>query len=274
MARSKSPARQAKGQPAADIFEWPSSDLLSVGFCAYIGASWRYQPSRCAATTAFDGSDHAAAALAALLTAFGGGTLYYVLLTVLGRVARPGGAWAWGAFAWQQPPCLAAAAAGLALAVPLGHPLDARSVDARLFKLVDCANMGILVVWAKSKLQREGRRLPAPLRAPAVFLYCAGGGTLRNVLWDRGSPPPSNFKPNVLLPMAIGAALFAPLLRRQPARSALPGVALVTAVFALLHDLRAWGDDVALPGTGSSLRPLEAALVLPVVLYSDPFAGF
>eukprot|EP01052_Picozoa_sp_SAG31_P032915 SAG31_NODE_3659_length_4015_cov_16.988764_6_plen_156_part_00 len=114
------------------------------------------------------------------MTAFGGGSIY-VLIRVFSSKRSDGlGA---ASFAWYQHSCQLAAAVGWLLSVPIGHPADTHSIPNSLFQMLDCVNNGILVAWAVSKISVDGcGGIPKLLWFPAIFCYCAGGGTVRDLL--------------------------------------------------------------------------------------------
>ena len=130
-----------------------------------------------------------------MVTAFGGGTIYVIVhaLSTEFNTTKPEllSAVSWGKLAWHNPSCVAAAVVGWLVALPLGaHPLDAEHIgspalsyhNVPLFTVLDCLNNGILVAWAVSKLSVD-KKIPRPLWFPAVFSYCAGGGTIRDLIF-------------------------------------------------------------------------------------------
>lgn len=253
--------------------------------CAYIGGWYVYTNEH----ELPGATQHAVALLGALITAFGGGTVYHVAMSVADSV-DPAVAFAWGRFAWQQQPCLLAAAAGYALSVPLGlHPYDAVSIDAQLFGAMDAINWGILVGWATSKLFVASQAAACPpwrlalVAFPAGYAYCAAGGATRNLLFTAyftpSVPLPPNLSPVVGLPMAGGFAVYALLLRLSESLDLaiagiqlemLLGLPLVAYLFYLAENanLGGWDADVALAGvevgpvglSGGSYRAIELLL--------------
>ena len=91
-----------------------------------------------------------------MVTAFGGGTIYYVLLCLTQLWNDPlhfdlRAAFAWGKLAWQQPLCVTAAVAGFLLAAR--SYTDSNSQDSQdwfglsdkqFFSVADSVNMGEL----------------------------------------------------------------------------------------------------------------------------------
>jgi hypothetical protein len=210
------------------ILGLPSTDLLSLAICAFIGG--RYVYTNDAADGPSGLTQHATAIAAAWLTAFGGGLICHTMLTLATMSQAPDpssylrGAFASGTLGFQQTPARLAALVGFAASVPIGHPYDATSIDADLFNAMDCLNWAILVGWAASKLAVLSKDVPCPsplvlllIGFPAGYAYCSAGGIVRNLLFTAAFTPsitlPANLQPGVAVPMAFGFAAYAVIMQ-------------------------------------------------------------
>ena len=261
--RSPSPGPQAGSSGTAHLYvtstefssvssdEWkpsilgfPSTDLLSVAICAFIGGWFVYTHANKPTGPAV----HAAAAASAWLTSFGGGLACHTMLTLatMGATNDPNSylrkAFASGTLGFQQTPAIVAALVGFAASMPTGHPYDASNIDAGLFKAMDCLNWAILVGWAVSKLAVLAKDVPSPpplvllaIAFPAGYAYCAAGGITRNLLFTAIFAPsvglPPNLQPAVALPMAFGFAAYAVIL--QLAQTVLPPIPSIDALLGM-----------------------------------------
>jgi hypothetical protein len=238
MPRAKSPGRQPATRRAPPaILSLPSTDLLSIAICAYLGAASVYR--RAAQQPQPQPQQylhHLEAAIAAALTAFGGGHTYYTLAAWRDH-RRPWDLqhWAWGRLAWQQRDCVAAALVGFAIALPLGHPVDCLHVGVTAPALelaADCLNWGILAGWAVSKLAREVGPTPISWRqglgcVPFAWAYTAAGGSTRDLI----------FRPDVRAMEAL------PCVRSASYRQL--AAAATAAARLLLRLLRRWKESGA-----------------------------
>ena len=243
------------------ILAWPTTDLVSLVICGYIGGWYVFTAAGNEGLSADPFTLYAAAAAGAWLTAFGGGLLCLTMLTL----ATPGGEIpALDTLSCTQKINLVAALVGFAASVPTGaHPFDCFSMDKDLFNYMECLNWAILVGWAVSKLAAlsSAPLKPAPttlllVAFPAGYAYCSAGGITRNLLYTAALtssvPLPTNLMPGVAIPMAFGLAAYAAIMQITasvlPIRSVGPlpldmllGVPAVAYIF-YLASLAGMGD--------------------------------
>jgi hypothetical protein len=234
----------ASGEWKPSILGFPSTDLLSVAICAFIGGWYVYTHDAKPTGPAV----HGAAAVSVWLTSFGGGLACHTMLTLatMGATNDPNAyrrkAFASGTLGFQQTPAIVAALVGWAASAPTGHPYDANNIDPSLFNAMDCLNWAILVGWAVSKLAVLAKDVPSPsplvllgIAFPAGFAYCAAGGITRNLLFTAiftsSVDLPPNLQPGVALPMAFGFAAYAVIL--QLAQNVLPPIPSIDALLGI-----------------------------------------
>lgn len=191
---------------------------------------------------------HPTAFVSAWLTAFGGGLVCHIILTLatMSSTTHPSAylrqALTSGTMGFQQTPALIAAFLGFAISVPIGHPYDASNIDTDIFTAMDCLNWGILVGWAVSKLAVLAVDVPSPpplvllaIAFPAGYAYCAAGGMTRDLLYTTIYSPsmdlPTNLQPQVAVPMTFGFAAYAVVL--QLAQSVLPPVRYLDSLLGI-----------------------------------------
>eukprot|EP01043_Picozoa_sp_COSAG02_P038765 COSAG02_NODE_3013_length_7552_cov_11.893734_2_plen_389_part_00 len=276
------------------ILGLPSTDLLSVAICAFLGGWYVYTHEAKPTGPAL----HATAVASAWLTAFGGGLISHTMLTlatmstVNDSSAHLRNAFAPGTLGFQQKPAIVAALVGFAAAVPTGHPYDALSIDADIFRAMDCLNWGILVGWAVSKLAVLAKDAPSPppsvllvIAFPAGYAYCAAGGMTRNLLFTAIFTPsvelPTNLLPEVAVPMAFGFAAYAVILQLTqsvlpPIRSidpllGIPAVAYIFYVAATYFQLggKTWNTPIDVPQL-SLMSLLSSGGDLSAMVVGDP----
>ena len=262
----RTPASWSAPRPA--ILSLPSTDLFSVAICAYLGA--RYIYSEVWAKEVHFLVVHATAALSAALTAFGGGTAYHAC-AVVRDYSAPFEArhWRWGVLGWQQSGSVTAAAVGLCIALPWGHAFDSSNIGETAPDLLlglDCVNWAILVAWSVSTLATVPRQgLITALRLPVTaWVYCAAGGTVRDLVFKRQELP-CNVTPPVLLPLLTCFSVYALILlstsKRGPITAEMQpavGVPLCAAVFY-------WAQQLPLPSAWDGAMPDRTAVESPAI---------
>lgn len=199
------------------ILAHPSTDLLSLAICGYIGGRFASLKAPRLALGVVPWS--CLGVCAALVTSFGGGA-YYTLL-----MKRPG---ARGQFGWKDPLNLCAVLAGYAASCALpracnrGAPLEAwlgRACEVEAFRCFDCTNSAILIAWGTSKAFQDtfhsGSALLRLLWALlSAYTYSFGGGVTRDVvaMGIGVGDEVGNFKADVLIPAAVSIVFYHALL--------------------------------------------------------------
>ncbi|CAE8628537.1 unnamed protein product [Polarella glacialis] len=217
--------RRDLSSPPPAILGYGLSDLLSLAICGYIGGRCMQLkfPGPATLSAAWWGWSLAAA----MVTSFGGGT-YYTLL-----MKQPGDR----GFGWQDPVAVAAAALGVivsAVLVPAcGHSGSPRLEDhiglgcGEVFGLFDIVNSGILIAWGCSKSFVDSSGWQNPITRflctiVTTYVYSFGGGITRDLvarlLIGSSAGSVGNFSPEVVLPAIASTAFFYCLLvfKRSP----------------------------------------------------------
>jgi len=194
-----------------------SSDLASLAVCGYIGGRCMHlkYPGPAFGSPTWMAWGFAAA----LVTAFGGGSIYVLLMK------GPGGR----TFGWQDPRAVSAALLGFLLSLYLvpncgsvfEEFLGASCGDA--FTFLDCANNAVLIAWGCSKssldsaLYRRWWRIPCGILA--TYAYSFGGGIVRDVvarcLLGPSAGAVGNLSPAVVVPAVVAMVFYQTLLVLQ-----------------------------------------------------------
>jgi len=150
--------------------------------------------------------------LVALVTAFGGGSFYVLMMKPRGEMR----------FGWQDPLSLLAALAGFAFSLGLVESCQPGRLEVLLgglkcgqvFTFFDCINNGILIAWGTSKSFLDCRASQPTARLLwgilATYAYSFGGGITRDLLSRLHGEDITigNFSLAVVVPAIVGMLLF------------------------------------------------------------------
>lgn len=200
-------------EPKPAILAYQLSDLFSLVICGYIGG-------RCVQLK-YPTPQHGFwlySLAAALVTAFGGGSCYALLMS------RPG----CRRFGWQDPFALMATLVGLFLATQAVTSCEeAFGHCTETFRFFDCVNNAILIAWgcSKSFVDAQGADntwLRLARSFVATYTYSFGGGVIRDVVarcaYGEAAGSVGNFSPTIVLPAILAMAFYNCLLMlRSPA---------------------------------------------------------
>ncbi|CAE7401603.1 unnamed protein product [Symbiodinium sp. CCMP2456] len=221
------------------ILSHVESDLVSLAICGYIGGRCMHlkYPG-----PVFPSTEWVAWGLAgAMLTAFGGGSMYVLLMKRSGDRR----------FGWQDPLAVSAALLGFLLSTYF-VPHCGRAIEDLLgigcgtvFNFLDCVNNAILIAWGTSKSLLDAQGM---CRSWMRFMYCVvatytysfGGGIARDVIARCLLGPPAgavgNLSAAVALPAILAIAFYQCLLKYRGSGSELLQLGLgIPVLVGLFH---------------------------------------
>ncbi|CAK0891264.1 unnamed protein product, partial [Prorocentrum cordatum] len=148
----------------------------------------------------------------AMITAFGGGTYYALLM-------KPSGA---RSFGWQDPLSVTFALAGYVASCRLPQGCQRETLFEiwigvecdEAFRLFDCLNCSILVAWGVSKALVDTAEKGSISRLlwvlMATYMYSFGGGVTRDLVGMALGVVPTvgNFSLDVIIPAMLGTLLY------------------------------------------------------------------
>eukprot|EP00929_Paragymnodinium_shiwhaense_P061555 TRINITY_DN30748_c0_g1_i1.p1 TRINITY_DN30748_c0_g1~~TRINITY_DN30748_c0_g1_i1.p1 ORF type:complete len:257 (-),score=60.32 TRINITY_DN30748_c0_g1_i1:391-1161(-) len=206
--------KKAAGSAAADpaVLSYASTDFLSLAICGYIGGRYVLLKS-VGFLEAWSPLWVFAGVMSALVTSFGGGTYYALLMKKAPR-----------SFAWQDPMCISVVLVGYAVSLQLPSSCPSQESMLQKFLMLNCEeafavfdyiNCAILVAWGTSKslVDTAGGTAPGRLlwAMIATYLYSFGGGITRDFIaiafgvTDRVG----NFDiASIVAPLVLGVLLF------------------------------------------------------------------
>eukprot|EP00928_Gymnodinium_smaydae_P011085 TRINITY_DN14139_c0_g2_i1.p1 TRINITY_DN14139_c0_g2~~TRINITY_DN14139_c0_g2_i1.p1 ORF type:complete len:274 (-),score=31.18 TRINITY_DN14139_c0_g2_i1:86-820(-) len=211
MARNSDAKDGRKDVRTFPIFEYPSTDLLSLAICGYIGG--RYVFLNAAAAGHGTTTRAALSFVSAIITGFGGGVAY-IFLMKRGQCA----------FAFQTPLNVVVVLIGYAIscvtveACQTGGALEVlvgTACGVETFQAFDCLNTAILHSWGVCKtLQDVSVKRSTLVRllwaVVATYFYGFAGGIIRDTLAICLGMASSvgNFSPDIVIPSVFSTMFF------------------------------------------------------------------
>lgn len=227
------------------ILGYASTDFLSIVICGYIGG--RHLLVKVQLLEPWGVAWLVAGVISALVTSFGGGAFYSLLMK------RPGSR----SFGWQDPFAVFLVICGYILSLLLARPSCSCLLNdfeaagfvglgcGEALRLIDCLNCAILITWGASKSLSDagasGKIARVAWSLVATYAYSFGGGIVRDTtsILLGVDIAVGNFSSMVVLPALLGTLLIHCLLVLRCSSLVQLGVGLpaVGYIFYLVPDL-------------------------------------